>query len=118
MRPLGTSEATLEDISNGSITTPREFMASRTIEMIPIRVITGELCSDRRGEGLCAGQGLRSLYFRLLVVVPEDSANHPFSHTVSVIPVIELCWSTRRALATNGNWGSLNVGLTAAISVP
>src|ERR1035441_4346000 len=63
-------------------------------------IIPGQLRGDGRGESFSAGQGLWSLYFRLLFLAPEDSAEHPFSHTHSRILILGPCWSTRCSLAT------------------
>jgi hypothetical protein len=67
---------------------------------------------------LRASQRVWSFDLGLLVLVPQYSTEHPMRHTVSVLLVIELCWSTRHALATIGNLGSPNVSFTAGISVP
>src|SRR5882757_2934666 len=40
---------------------------------------------DGRGIGTRAGERLRSLYFRFLVLISEDSANETFCHTGALL---------------------------------
>src|SRR6267142_1584628 len=67
-------------------------------------ILPGSDCCDGRSECFGAGWGLVSLYFRLLCLAPEDSAEQAFSH---VDPPLTLrrCWRMPSALATNAPLG-------------
>ena len=71
---------------------------------------------DRRGKGIRTGECLRSLYFRFLVLVSEDSANETFCHTDPLLYFF--LYSSRRASGTNTREGCLCYRGTAALGHP
>src|ERR1700722_776077 len=52
------------------------------------RIAARKLGRHRRGKGLRAREGLRSLNFRLLLLAAEHSAEHPFSHAIPALLIL------------------------------